>query len=147
MFVADVYSGANLPANRFDIVFMSGVNLYFADFEPWLRNVISLTGGTAYVFGVFNPEDLDVRATVQRSGDKNSATPWNLISQKSISLFLDGVGVRNRFVGWEVPISIPRSHDDALRSWTIETNDGRFLVVNGTQILHRFAVLQIDAAG
>jgi SAM-dependent methyltransferase len=145
-FIADIYSGAHLPATRFDVVFMSGINYLYADFEPWLRNVILLTAGTAYIFGVFNPEDLDVRATVQRSGDKNSATPWNLISRKTISVFLDSLGMRYRFTDWELPIPTPRSQEDPLRSWTIPTADGHLLVVNGMQIVHRFAVLQIDVA-
>lgn len=144
--VADIYSGANLPADRFDIVFMSGVNYLYSECEPWLRNIVSLTAGSAYIFGVFNPEDLDVRAIVQRSGDKSSATQWNLISRKSISLFLGPLDVRHRFVEWELPIPSQRLQEDPIRSWTIPTADGHLLVVNGTQIIHRFAVLRIDVS-
>ena len=144
--VADIYSGTNLPANRFDVVFMSGVIYLFPEFEPWLRNIVSLTAGSAYIFGVFNPDDLDVRATVQRSTDKTSATPWNVISRKSIGAFLDSIGMRYRFIDWEMPIPIPKSHEDPLRSWTIPTADGHLLVVNGMQIIHRFSVLQVDVA-
>jgi SAM-dependent methyltransferase len=143
-FVADIFSGSNLAVNRFDVVFMSGVNYLYSEYESWLRNILSLTGQSAYVFGIFNPEDLDVRATVQRAGDQNSTTPWNLISRSSISRFLDGLGVKHKFVAWEMPMSILRSQDDPIRSWTIEDKDGRFLVVNGTQMLHHFALLQID---
>lgn len=142
--MADIYSGANLPTKTFDVVFMSGVHYLFAQYEPWLRHLISLTRHSAYVFGPFNPDDLDVRATVQRSGDTTAATPWNLISRKSICIFLDGLRMPHRFIDWELPLAIPRSHDDPLRSWTIETRDGRFLAINGMQIVHRFAALRID---
>jgi SAM-dependent methyltransferase len=141
--LGDIYSGANLPSAKFDLVFMSGVNYLFTQWEPWIRNIISLTRGTAFVFGVFNPEELDVRATVQRPGHK-SATPWNLISEKSVSSFLDRLNVTHQFVRWELPTAIPRSNDDPLRSWTVATSDGPFLVINGTQVVHRFAALEID---
>jgi SAM-dependent methyltransferase len=142
-FVADVYSGSDLPAQKFDAVFMSGVNCYFPQVEPWVRHVVSLTKGSAYIFGGFNPEDLDVRAIVQRPGD-DASMQWNLISQKSISLLLDRMGLQHRFTPWEMPIASPRIHEDPLRSWTVEMNDGRLLVINGMQIINRFAVLQID---
>lgn len=142
--LSDIYSGANLPTEPFDVVFMSGVNYLFAQYEPWIRNLLPLTRHSAYVFGIFNPDDLDVRATVQRSGDPTSATGWNLISRKSISLFLDSLRVAHRFIEWELPLAIPRSHDDPIRSWSIETRDGRFLAINGMQIVHRFAALHID---
>jgi SAM-dependent methyltransferase len=143
---ADIFSGANLPADKFDLVFMSGFNYLFSQYEPWIRNVVSLTRYSAYVFGWFNPEDLDVRATVQRSGDNASSTPWNLISRRSISLFLDSLHLRHQFIGWELPIANPRCKEDPIRSWTIEQKDGHFLVVNGTQMIQRFALLRIDVA-
>jgi len=142
--VGDIYRGTGLPERQYDVVFMSGVNYLFDDYEAWLRNIISLTRGSAYIFGVFNPEDLDVRATVQRAGDQTSSMPFNLISQKSINVFLDSLGVRHHFKNWNLPIANPRSHDDPIRSWTIETSTGSFLVVNGMQIVHTFAVLAID---
>lgn len=142
-FVADVYSGSNLPAQKFDAVFMNGVNCYFQQVEPWVRHVVSLTEGSAYIFGAFNPEDLDVRAVVQRPGE-DASMPWNLISQKSISLLLDRMGLAHRFTPWEMPVASTRTHEDPLRSWTVEMKDGRLLVINGMQIINRFAVLQID---
>ena len=142
--VGDVFAGTGLPREPFDLVFMSGVNYLFADHKPWLRNLRSLAARRAYVFGVFNPEDLDVRAMVQRSGDENSVTPWNLISKKTISLFLNAEGVNHRFLDWELPIPSPRTHEDPLRSWTVEAKSGQQLVVNGMQLIHRFSVLEID---
>lgn len=141
---ADIYSGANLPTGRFDVIFMSSVHYLFPDYTLWIRNILSLTGGNAYIFGLFNPEDLDLRATVQRSGERDSVTPWNLISQKSVGLFLDSLHVDYCFTNWELPIEIPRSHEDPLRSWTIAAEDGHVLVINGLQMLHRFALLEIQ---
>jgi hypothetical protein len=87
---------------------MSGVNYLLLDYEVWLRNLLSVTKGSAYVYGIFNPEDLDVYSTVRRSGDKTSSTPWNLISEKSISIFLESVNVRHKFFRWALPIEKPK---------------------------------------
>jgi SAM-dependent methyltransferase len=145
--VGDIYTGDQLPTERFDVVFMSGVHYLLPDYERWLRNLLSVTKGTAYVFGIFNPEDLDVYATVRRSGEKTSSAPWNLISEKSIDIFLDSLNVPHRFVRWALPIENPRVHLDPIRSWTIETKDCDFLVINGTQMVHRLAALQIEGNG
>jgi SAM-dependent methyltransferase len=142
--VGDICTGTQLPTERFDIVFMNGVNYLFAEYESWLRSLVSLTKGVAFVYGVFNFEDLDVYSIVRRSGDKTSSTPWNLISEKSISLFLESLNVRHEFFRWSLPIENPRVHADPMRSWTIETKDSGFLVVNGTQMIHPFAALRID---
>ncbi len=135
----DIQTRRALPDLRFDIVFMSGVNYLFADPALWLRNIVDLTEGTAYVFGVFNPEELDVRMMVSRPGC-SELQPWNLISQESISAQLSRI--RHRFIPWSLPIPIPRTHADPMRSWTI-VDEGGYLVVNGMQLIHRFAALEI----
>jgi SAM-dependent methyltransferase len=142
--VGDICIPEQLPAERFDLVFMTAVHYLLSDYELWLRNLLCLTKRSAYVCGIFNCEDLDVYSLVQRSGDKTSSTPWNLISEKSISLLLDRLNVRHEFFRWELPIEMPRVHADPIRSWTIETKDSGFLVINGTQMVHRFAVLRMD---
>lgn len=139
----DIQPGKGIPTGTFDVVFMAGVNYLFADPAPWLRNICALTKGKAYVFGVFNPEDLDVRMMVSRPGSAE-VQPWNLISQKAISLCLGNT--LHRFIPWNLPIANPRVYDDPLRSWTIPSGDG-YLVINGMQIIHRFAVLEIDPHG
>jgi SAM-dependent methyltransferase len=145
-FVADVQTGENLPGERFDVVFMNGVHYLLPDYERWLRNVISLSRGMIYVFGVFNPENLDFRAVVSRSGEAHSQISWNLVSQKSIGSCLEriGTGIAHRFHNWELPVHIPRTHDDPMRCWTITTDGGQRLQINGLQIVHRLAVLEID---
>ena len=142
--MGDIYTGNQLLTERFDVVFMSGVNYLLSDYELWLRKLLSVTKESAYVYGIFNPEDLDVYSTVRRSGDTTSSTPWNLISEKSISIFLESLNVRHKFFRWAIPIKNPRVHADPMRSWTIETKDSGILVINGTQTVHQFAVLRMD---
>lgn len=144
--LANIETGENLPGERFDLVFMSGVNYLLSDHEHWLRNLIFLSQGAVFVFGVFNPEDLDFRATVTRPADGSSWTPWNMVSQKSIALFLDGMRTEmtHRFHNWEIPVDNPRVHPDPMRTWTVKTDAGRRLQINGLQVVHTLAVLEIE---
>jgi trans-aconitate methyltransferase len=57
--VGDIRLPEQLPKERFDVVFMIGVHYLFSDYEPWLRNLLSLTKRSAYICGIFNCEDLD----------------------------------------------------------------------------------------
>ena len=140
--VGDICIQDQLPAERFDLVFMSGgVHYLFSDYELWLRNLLSLTKRSAYVCGLFNREVLEINPIVERSGDKS---PWNLVSEKSISIFLDRLNIRHEFFRWEPPIELPRVNADSAQSCTIESKDSGFLVVNGTPIVHRFAVLRMQ---
>jgi SAM-dependent methyltransferase len=143
--VGNIQTGEDLPADQFDLVFMNGVNYLLNDYRCWLRNLISLSRGQVYVFGVFNPEDLDFSAVVMRAGDNNSSTPWNLVSHASISRFLQNEwpGIAHRFHRWEVPVDVPRVHEDPMRCWTFLTDGGRRLQINGLQIVHPLAVLEI----
>ena len=143
--VGDIESGKGLPESKFDLVFMSGFNQYFSDFRPWLRNVRALTRGVVYVFGVFNPEDVDIYTTIRRC-EGGDPIEWNMISHKSISAFLDGEQARHRFINWSIPVANPRKNGDPMRSWTVSTDEG-FLVVNGTQSIQRFAALEILGDG
>ena len=34
-------------------------------------------------------------------------------------------------------------HEDPLRSWTEKMENGKFLVVNGSQLVHHFSLLEI----
>lgn len=147
--VGNIQTGENVPDEQFDLVFMNGVNYLLSDHKRWLRNLVSRCHGKVYVFGVFNPEDLDFSAVVVRPDDNGSSISWNLVSQKSISRFLDDTwpGIAHRFHNWEVPVDVPRVHEDPMRCWTFLTDGGRRLQINGLQIVHTLAVLEIEVRG
>jgi SAM-dependent methyltransferase len=145
-YLGDIYQGLNLPDKKFDAIFMSGVHTIFEEFKPWVNNLVSLLSkqGRGYVFGLFNPFDLDIVVHVRRSGaDGPAEMGWNTISKKSIQIYLQELGFNCRFMDWEINIDISAHPEDPLRSWTIRTQEGARLVVNGTQVLHQFSLLEI----
>lgn len=146
---ADLNSRDDLPQRQWDIAFMAGLHYLFPDTRRWLSNVLSILrpGGTAYVFGLFNPEPLDVISSIRRPGHPSSSTPYVLISKETVGLILDSIQSANhpsyQFFDWEMPFQIERTKDDPMRSWTIRADDGHYLTVNGTQMLQRFSALEI----
>jgi SAM-dependent methyltransferase len=142
---ADLASRETLPAGRFDLVFMSGVHYLFRDFRQWVDSLVLLlkTGGTAYVFGCFNPEPLDVVIHARFSGEAADTVQVCLPSRQSLTAYLEGKGYSHCFLDWQISIPLEKKEGYPLRSWTMATETG-YMIVNGLQLLHTFALLQIN---
>lgn len=150
-FEADIYSGSNLPApHQYDAVFMNGVHGIFDDYEKWLEHILQLVNfenkGRAFVFGLFNPEPIDVLVKVKRIENKeNSWEPgWNCFSKKGIADYLFSKGYKTSFKDFQIDMDIDKKSEDALRSWTIKLEDGKRMIVHGSQIIHNLSLLVIE---
>ena len=147
----DVLQRETLPEGRFDAVFMSGVSAIFDDFRPCLENAIKLadraSDAMVFVFGAFNPDDVDVLIKVRNSAQPDDApwqSGWNCFSRASVQRYLEELGVTSsRFHDFEIGIDLPRHKSDPLRSWTFRYEDGSRGIVNGAAIVHHFALLEI----
>ena len=131
---------------KFDALFMSGVHGIFDEIEPVLLNVLKLLkdGGRAYVFGVFNPEPLDVIIRSRQSGEKgNWEKGWNLFSKKTVGEYLETMNAIHEFKEFKIGIEIEKNKGDCLRSWTINLENGEKMIVNGLQLVHPFYLLEI----
>jgi SAM-dependent methyltransferase len=145
--LGDVMSRATLPEGTFDAIYLNGVHSIFDEYEPWLDNILEKLqpDGRAYVFGIFNHDDVDVLVKVRPSGEDGAWQPgWNVISKKSIALYLEKRGASHHFVDWSLPIDIAKNASDPLRSWTFLLQDGSRGVVNGTCVLHTFSLLEMS---
>ena len=145
----DIYTGNGVPTETFDAVLMSGVHSIFDRHEPWLDQLLKLAGerGRVFVFGIFNPENLDVLIKVRASGSQGPwQSGWNLVSKDTVGGYLRAKGRTFRFHDWEIPLDLPPHPDDPLRSWTVRLENGRRQIVNGLQLIPTFSVLEIDSA-
>ena len=146
--LADINGGIGLPSEKFDLVFMNSVHAIFDDHRPWVDNILGLLGahGKAYVFGIFNPEPLDVFIKCRGAGreDQPLEKGWNLFSKDTIGRYLKKRKIEYHFQDWEITIPIERHPDDPLRSWTFKDADGRYIVQNGLQLIHTQAVLTME---
>lgn len=135
---------------KFDFVFMNGVHSIFDDVEPWLSNLLSLRkeNGYVYLFGIFNPEDLDVLIKSKKSIQIDIwETGWNLFSLATMKHEIEKHGLSYEIIPWDLMIDLNKS-DDPLRTWTLKLNaEGKRLVVNGLQLIHNFYLIKIGKRG
>jgi hypothetical protein len=127
---------------------MNGVHSIFDDYEVWLDNLIYLINPSGkarcYVFGIFNPEEVDVLVKARRSGEDGPwQAGWNCFSQKSIRSCVEAHGLGCIFHPFTIEIDLPRRADDPLRAWTFLLGSGKRAIVNGTQVLHNYSLLEI----
>jgi trans-aconitate methyltransferase len=144
-FQGNIQDSKTLPKEKFDFIFMLGVHSIFDDYELILDNIIKKLkkGGRIGIFGGFNSEDVDVLVKVRGSYDEKWQSGWNMFSKKSISNYLTKKNISHNFIDWKISIDIPKNTSDPLRSWTFKDENGERIVINGTQLLHTFSLLEI----
>lgn len=135
---------AKLPS-LYDVIFINGVHSIFDDFE-WLDNLLSsLEGnGSLYIFGLFNPEDLDVLIKSRPAGTSDKwETGWNLYSKKTALSYVEKRGFSGTFFDFELGIDLKKNESDPLRSWTEKMIDGRRIIVNGLQLVNTLSLMEV----
>jgi len=139
-----------LPRQKYDAVFMNGVHSIFDDIDSWLGNAISLVGnnGKLFIFGIFNPENVDVLVKARYSNQDHDApwqSGWNCFSIKTFENYLEKKNIKSHcFHDFNISIDIPRHESDPFRSWTFLYDDNSRGIINGTMILHKFMLLEIS---
>lgn len=132
---------------KFDVIFLNGVHSIFDDFI-WLENLLELMSSDdarVFVFGLFNPEDLDVLIKSRPAAtDEKWETGWNLYSKKSVLSFLDRRGFDGTYSDFEIGLDLKKKSDDPLRSWTETLIDGKRIIVNGLQLVNTLSLLEIS---
>ena len=151
IFCADIADCGTLPTNprKYDCITMLGVLSIFDDFQTVLDNVFRLLedDGTFFLFGIFNPENIDILLKSKPSGLDFSdnvkwETGWNYFSKKTIQLFCENRGYNCNFIPFHIGMEISKHEDDPLRSWTEKTENG-YMIVNGLQLVHHFYLCKI----
>ena len=148
---ADITNEESIPSDcweRFDFITMLGVLSIFDNFEPAINNALRMLkdDGVLWIFGIFNPENLDVLIKSKYSDRKTDhwESGWNLFSLHSIELYCNKNNLRYEILPFEINIDIEKREDDPLRSWTIMMKDEKRLIVNGLQLVHNFYFIKIS---
>ncbi|MEU3028140.1 class I SAM-dependent methyltransferase [Streptomyces incarnatus] len=148
----DVLRPDTLPTGPFTTVFMVALHSHFDDPRQWIDALLRLTapGGRAYVFGLFNPEPVDVVVRLRHpDGDPEWLPGWNQFSVRTVGRLLEEAGLRHAFHRYLPAAARARRPEDPLRSHTVpdpQTEAGAdpaLVFLNGSQMLHRFALLEI----
>jgi SAM-dependent methyltransferase len=131
---------------EFDVVFMLAVYAIWDDVSVWIDPILKLmeksSEARGFVFGSWNPHGLDVFVRIKKHDEEKIELGWNQISKETVGAYLDSKGYKHKFHDFSIGIELEKQ-DDPLRSWTEKMENGEFLVVNGSQIVHKFALLEI----
>lgn len=132
---------------KYDAIFLNGVHSIFDNFM-WLENLVSLMSGSharVFVFGLFNPENLDVLIKSRPAATEGKwETGWNLYSKKTVSSFLQEKGYHSHFYDFELKLDLDKKPDDPLRTWTERLEDGRRIIINGLQLVNTLSLLDVS---
>ena len=132
--------------NKFDIIFMSGVHQIF-DTLDYVTNLIDLSHDTTkiMIFGLFNPEDLDVLLRVKKSlSDKDEwEVGWNNFSKTTYRNYFKKMGYHVNLYDFFYKENLPKT-SDLYRSYSINCNQEGPIIINGTQLIHNFSLMKID---
>jgi SAM-dependent methyltransferase len=137
-FMASIQNEAQLPNKKFDVIFMFGVCEIFDDCAPWINNVSKLLddGGRAYVYDVFNNDDIDVITRVRSSGSDGSYEfGWNSWSKKTIGSHLEKMKMNYCFKDFHIGIDLEKKPEDPMRTWTVKLESGERLTINGAGMI------------
>jgi len=131
---------------KFDVVFMLAVYAIWDDVSVWIDPILKLmeesSEARGYVFGSWNPHGLDVFVRIKKHDEEKVELGWNQISKETVSAYLDSKGFKHKWHDFSLGIEMEK-HEDPLRSWTEKMENGKFLVVNGSQLVHHFSLLEI----
>ena len=135
-----------IPDQPFDLIVASGILSVFDDFEPLLKKWLSWLkpDGTMIVFGRFNSMDIDVKISFRNNLNQSG---WegglNAYSIATVGKFLKNHGYKYEFSKFHLEKLIPKQ-DDPIRTYTVITEDGDKMIVNGANLIAEHFHLTIN---
>ncbi len=142
-FVGSILNPEIFKGNEFDVVNCTGVLPIFEDLELPIRNLVSAArkGGSVFIYTIVNDDPIDVIMSYRRSESEDGGEweiGWNIFSIQTIENILKKIG-NNLEWSWhpfDISFSLEKT-EDAMRTWTIETEKKPRQLVNGAcQILN-----------
>jgi SAM-dependent methyltransferase len=136
------------PGEPFDIIVAAGVLSIFDDFEPVLDRWLSwlAPGGLLLVFGRFNSRPVD---TIIRFRNHHTGSEWQSgLTAYSVATVADHLRRRGFEPTFErfVPEFTLSEHEDPIRNYTVDTDDGRRLLINGANVVAEYHFLVIETS-
>ena len=142
----DISAGGDF--GKYDLVFMNGVHSIFENLD-WLGNLLKMRRNEKsciYVFGLFNPENLDVIIKARPSGSTCKwETGWNVFSMQTVSSYLTENKLKSEYRKFEIGLDITKDLNDPFRSWTEPIGNGKRMIISGLQLRHTFYLLEITS--
>ena len=143
-------SSPSAKGMRFDVVCALTVHSLFRDVTKFIRLIVQKLAhsGVGFVFGLFNPHPINVYIeATYADAPEQQVSGWNVVSQQTVSQFLDSMNVRHTWNEYRTEVTKQSSDGQLFSSWTEEMNDGQKLLVNGLGLIHHFSLLTLHWEG
>jgi len=145
--VGDIQRAETLPTDKYSLVTLLTLHSHFDELGCWLDNTINLVrpGGTALLFGPFNPKPVDVLVRL-RMGDEEGGSwipGWNVHSRMAFEKYLAQRNLTFAFHDYTPANVILPDDNDPLRTYSAMLDDATILT-NGAGLLLPFALLEIS---
>lgn len=131
---------------KFDYIFMLGVHSIFDELLPILKKLKSLKKNKKskiFIFGIWNPYDVDVIVRLKRKNSKILEKGWNVFSLSSLSATLRKIKLKKKVFKFNLKIRILQNKKDPFRSWSHVYNKDFNIISNGSNIIHHFYLIEI----
>lgn len=143
----DILTNPFISEEKYDVVVCIGVLQIFDDLETPIKSLLSCLkeNGVLYVLGPFNenPVDTLVRYRTLTPNHSQWQLGWNLYSKNTYENILNQFGVIFKWSDFKMPFSIQKT-SDPMRTWTIETKDNHYQLVNGNSQMINIKLLEIN---
>lgn len=133
------------PRSKFNIVIASGILSAFQEFPSIIDTWISWLdkNGVLFVFGRFNTEDIDTQIKFRNNFNNSDwEGGYTAYSIQTISKFLNEKSVSYNFTKFNLDIDLPKTNNP-VQTYTVNTTDGRKLIINGANLIADFYFLVI----
>ena len=132
---------------QFDVCMMAGVLSIFDDYETILKQMLHHVkpNGYAYIFGGFTTENIDVIVRHRRNyaGSNEWESGFNMLSLQMLERVVTPL-VKNIVIHkFDIRVDIPKK-DDPVASYTVKTEEGKRLIINGLNIVRDFYGVELQ---
>jgi len=129
---------------EFDVVLMSGVHSIFDDWHKPIAQMLKHTksGGKGYIFGMFNPHDVDVLVRYKNNAVQSESweSGLNNFSLMHVVSYLKQNTEKCDVHKFEISADLTIG-DNPINSYTLKTDQGK-IIANGTGLITDFYLLE-----
>jgi SAM-dependent methyltransferase len=131
---------------KYDFIFISGVHSIFDNLFPLLKKLKNLRKNIKsqiFIFGIWNPYDVDVFVRLKKNNTNILEKGWNVFSLSSLNKYLNKLNLKYDIYKFNLKRKIIINKKDPFRSWSYFYNNKTNIVINGSNIIHHFYLVKV----
>jgi trans-aconitate methyltransferase len=133
------------PNKKFNVIIASGILSAFQDYERLLENWLEWLEkeGVMFIFGRFNSKNIDTQVKFRNNYNQSDwEGGYSAYSVNTVSSFLKNKNLDHQFLRFSLKMDLPKSENPVI-TYTVNTEEGEKLIINGANLLAEFYFLKI----